>query len=450
MPLLSNYYCNSQIVTKIGQHIVKKMPDRTQAPHISKIEKIDFPQPVRYTLSNGTPLWVLDTGVQDIIKLDMFFNAGRPYETKKLVARATSKLLLEGTKKHSAHQIAEILDFHGTTLASPVDLDTSSLILYSLGKHFPKMLDMVCEILTEPSFNEEELNLFKQNTIQKLKFNNSKCDIRAYRQVTESIFGPDHPYGYNSSPEMINDLKRADLVNHFAKLYNADNCTLMASGKVTPEHIHLIDQKFSAVLGHGEKAQPNLDLVIQKPRRIDDYVPEAVQTSIRIGRRLVNRSHEDYNGLYILNTILGGYFGSRLMMNIREEKGYTYNIFSSLDTMLYDGYFYVGTEVDNKYAEKTIQEIYSEMERLKVDLVDDIELEMVKNYLMGNLLTMIDGPMNSSEVVKAFLINKLPFGSFNHLIYKIQTIEAEELRTLAVKYLNRERMWEVVSGGVNN
>jgi predicted Zn-dependent peptidase len=118
--------------------------------------------------------------------------------------------------------------------------------------------------------------------------------------------------------------------------------------------------------------------------------------------------------------------------------------------MLYDGYFYVGTEVDNRYAEKTIEEIYSEMERLKVDLVDDIELEMVKNYLMGNLLTMIDGPMNSSEVVKAFLINKLPFNSFNHLIYKIQTIEAEELRTLAVKYLNRESMWEVVSGGVNN
>jgi len=90
------------------------------------------------------------------------------------------------------------------------------------------------------------------------------------------------------------------------------------------------------------------------------------------------------------------------------------------------------------------------MERLKKDLVDNIELEMVRNYLMGNLLTMIDGPMNSSEVVKAFLINELPFSSFNRLIYKIQTIEAEEIRTLAVKYLQPESMWEVVSGGTNN
>ncbi len=426
------------------------MPDRTQAPHISKIEKIDFPQPVRHILSNGTPLWILNTGVQDIIKLDVFFKAGRPYEEKKLVSRATSKLLLEGTKNHSAKQIAETLDFHGATLASPVDLDTSSLILYSLGKHFPKMLDLLGEVLSEPIFKEEELNLFKQNTIQKLKFNNSKCDVRAYRQVTESIFGSDHPYGYNSEIELINSTNRQDLISHFARLYNANNCTLMASGKVNEKTIRLIDEKMSAILPVGKVPTPTLNLKSKAPCRLDDFVPGAVQTSIRIGKRMFNRSHEDYNGFYVLNTILGGYFGSRLMMNIREQKGYTYNIFSSLDTMLHDGYFYIGTEVDNKYAEQTIKEIYSEMERLKTDLVDSIELEMVRNYLMGNLLTMIDGPMNSSEVVKAFLINELPFGSFNQLIYKIQTIEPEELRTLAIKYLNRESMWEVVSGGLNN
>jgi len=426
------------------------MPDRTQAPPISKIEKIDFPHAEKHTLSNGTPLWVLNAGVQDIVKLDVFFNAGRPFEVKKLVSRATSKLLLEGTQKHSAQQIAEILDFHGATLASPVDLDTSSLILYSLGKHFPKLLDLLGEVLTQPSFHEEELELFKQNTIQKLKFNNSKCDVRAYRQVTESIFGPDHPYGYNSSIELINSIKREDLLSHFSNLYNADNCTLIASGNISEETIRLIDQKMSTILPRGEKPTPKLKLTTKPPIRIDDFVPDAVQTSIRIGKRMFSRSHEDYDGLYVLNTILGGYFGSRLMMNIREQKGYTYNIFSSLDTMLHDGYFYVGTEVDNTYAEDTIKEIYGEMERLKKDLVDNIELEMVRNYLMGNLLTMIDGPMNSSEVVKAFLINELPFSSFNRLIYKIQTIEPEEIRTLAVKYLQPDSMWEVVSGGINN
>jgi len=425
------------------------MPDRTHPPKISKIDKIDFPQPVLHTLSNGTPLWVLKAGIQDIVKLDIFFDAGRPFEHKKLVARATSKLLLEGTQLRSSQELAEILDFHGATLASPVDLDTSSLILYSLGKYFPKLLDLVCEIITEPSFQADELALFQKNTIQKLKYNNSKCDVRAYRQVTESIFGSEHPYGYNSSIEMINDVNQQDLKDHFGRLYHGNNCTLIASGNITPDVIALIDNKLGTALKSGKKSPPILLGKTDPPSRINDYVEGAIQTSIRIGKRMFNRSHKDYDGLYVLNTILGGYFGSRLMMNIREQKGYTYNIFSSLDTMLYDGYFYIGTEVDNNYAKQTMKEIYLEMERLCTDLIDDVELEMVKNYLMGNLLAMVDGPMNSSEVVKAFLINDIPFNSFNQLIHKIQTIEAEELRTLADKYLQRESMWEVVSGGIN-
>jgi len=426
------------------------MLDRTRPPHISKITKIDFPNPEKHTLPNGTPLWILNAGNQDVIKLDIFFNAGRPYESKKLVSRATSKMLLEGTESSSAQEIAEMLDFHGATLASPVDLDTSSLILYCLGKHFAKLLDLVCEILSKPSFKEEELAFFKENTIQKLKYNNSKCDVRAYRQITESIFGPNHPYGYNSTEDMINDVKREDLLDHFDRLYHGDNCRLMVSGNVTPEVVQLIDEKLGKALPKGNKAAPSLIKESNPPIMITDFVEDAIQTSIRIGKHMFNRSHEDYEGMSVLNTILGGYFGSRLMMNIREDKGYTYNIFSSLDTMLYDGYFYVGTEVDNKYAEKTIKEIYSEMKRLQQDLVEDIELDMVKNYLMGNLLTMVDGPMNSSEVVKSFLINEIPFSSFNRLIYKIQTIQAAELRALAVKYLNTDNMWEVISGGIRN
>ncbi len=426
------------------------MPDRTSPPNIYKVTKIDFPQPEFQTLPNGTPLWVLNAGNQDIIKLDLFFHAGRPYERKKLVARGTSKLLLEGTLKQSSKEIAEILDYHGASLNSPVDLDTSSLILYCLGKHFPKMLDLLSEILAEPSYKKEELELFKTNTIQKLKYNNSKADVRAYRQITESIFGPEHPYGYNSSVEMIHAVERKDLLDHFDRQYNGNNCTVMVSGRVTPKVLDLIHNKLSKVLRKGEKASPKLVGLNKKPIKILDRDPDAIQTSIRVGKKMFSRNHEDYEGMYVLNTILGGYFGSRLMMNIREDKGYTYNVFSSLDTMLFDGYFYVGTEVDNTYADKTLVEIYREMERLKIELVDDIELEMVKNYLMGNLLTLVDGPMNSSEVVKSFLINEIPFGSFNQLIFKIQTIKAEELRTLAVKYLNRESMWEVISGGIRD
>ena len=167
------------------------------------------------------------------------------------------------------------------------------------------MLDLLSEILSEPSFKEEELELFKENTIQKLKYNNSKCDVRAYRQITESIFGPDHPYGYNSSIELIRGLERDDLIQHYSRFYNASNCRLMVSGKVTPEVISMIDEKLSKALLKGEKASPKLIGENTPPIRINDKVEHAIQTSIRIGKKMFSRSHKDYEGMYVLNTILG-------------------------------------------------------------------------------------------------------------------------------------------------
>ena len=180
------------------------------------------------------------------------------------------------------------------------------------------------------------------------------------------------------------------------------------------------------------------------PQKIKIPHIDSVQTAIKVGCKLFNRNHPDFNGLYILNTILGGYFGSRLMANIREDKGYTYNIFSSVDAMFHDGYFYVGTEVGNEFTEKTLAEIYREMNLLKENLIEEEELNMVKNYLLGNMLTMLDGPFNVSEVVKTYVVENLPVTDFNKLTQTIKNITAEELRELAKKYFKPENMWEVI------
>lgn len=162
---------------------------------------------------------------------------------------------------------------------------------------------------------------------------------------------------------------------------------------------------------------------------------------------MFNRQHKDYHGMNVLNTILGGYFGSRLMNNIREDKGYTYNIYSSLDAMKYDGYFYVGTEVGNEFVDKSLQEIYYEFDQLKNELVDEEELNMVRNYLLGNMLTMIDGAFNISDVVKTIVIEDLPETYFSDLIHTIKTIDAKEIQRLSQQYLNKDEMWEVIVGG---
>ena len=231
------------------------------------------------------------------------------------------------------------------------------------------------------------------------------------------------------------------------KNYVAENCNIFISGKITDQLLNSINKYLGQAIRRGEKNLPNFKKEKISPKQV--FIPmmeDSVQTAVRIGCHLFNRTHQEYKGMYVLNTILGGYFGSRLMANIREEKGYTYNIFSTLDSMLYDGCFYVGTEVGNEFVDKTVKEIYHEFDVLQQDLVAEEELEMVQNYLLGNLLTSLDGPFNVSDVAKTLIIEGLPLSDFQTLVDAIKHITAENIRDLARLYLNKEQMWEVVVG----
>lgn len=422
------------------------MLNRTTPPQIRDVGNLKLPGIGLHTLGNGMPLYEIQMGTQEVVKLEVVFQAGRPFEKKQLAARATSSLLKEGSRNYSAAQIAEQLDFYGCSLALPFNLDTASVMLYSLNKHFDKALPILEDMLAAPSFPETELNAFIKRNQRRLEVDLAKNDIVAYRKITELIFGETHPYGYNSYPETYGALKRDDLVEHYTRLFTNKNCVAFISGKSTPDIIAMIDERLSRAIPEGEAAQAALQLSHQLPHPVKVRHPDTVQAAIRIGRHLFNRQHEDYMGMYVLNTILGGYFGSRLMANIREEKGYTYNIYSTLDAMQHDGCFYIGTEVGNEFVEDTLRQIYIEMERLQQEPVEEEELYMVRNYLMGNFLTMLDGPFNVSEVVRTQVAEGLPLSYFEQLASTVRNITADSLQQLARRYLRREDMWEVVVG----
>ena len=422
------------------------MLNRTSPPPIRDVANLRLPDIQVHTLDNGMPLYEIQMGTQEVIKLEVVFQAGRPYEKKQLAARATSSLLREGTRSFSAAQIAEQTDFYGCSLSFPFNLDTSNIILYSLNKHFDKVMPILEEILSAPSFPEAELNAFIKRNQRRLEVDLAKNDILAYREITALIFGPTHPYGYNSFPETYSALKRDDLADHFKSLYNSSNCAAFISGRSSPDIIAMVNERLSRAIPRGEAAQASFQTSQEAPQAIKIKRPDTVQAAIRIGRRLFNRQHDDFLGMYVLNTILGGYFGSRLMGNIREDKGYTYNIYSTLDAMQFDGYFYVGTEVGNEFVEDTLRQIYFEIGQLQQEPVDTEELAMVRNYLMGNFLTMLDGPFNVSEVVRTLITEGLPLSFFETMAEAVSHITADELQQLAQRYLRREDMWEVVVG----
>jgi predicted Zn-dependent peptidase len=413
-------------------------------PEIREIGNLELPRPELYHLSNGIPVYDTNLGTQDVVKLEIVFFAGRPGERKKLASRGTASLLKEGTTHYSSSDIAEIFDYYGASLSTPVGLDMASILLYSLKKNFEQLLPVVSEMLSEPLFPQKELDAFAERNKQRLQVELTKNDVLAYRKFTELLYGEDHPYGYNSMPETYDALKREDLVAHFEENFTAGNCMIFVSGKTGREVRLLLEQYFGKTIREGARRQVVVPPAKSVPERIKIEHPTAVQTAIRIGCPLFNRLHPDYNGMYLLNTILGGYFGSRLMNNVREEKGYTYNIYSSHEAMLHDGYFYVSTEVGKEFQEATLREIYAEMERLQEKLVGKEEMEMVRNYLLGSLLTNLDGAFNIAEVVKTFVTEGVPLSHFEELVAAVKTISPKEIRALARKYFSTEKMWEVV------
>lgn len=422
------------------------MPDRSQPPVIKDIQTLHLPKPEIFHLDNGIPVYVTNMGTQDVIRMELVFFAGRTYEDKQLVARATSSLLREGTRHYTAAQIAEATDFYGATLSLPFNLDTSSIVLYSLNKHFADTLPILQDMLREPLFAAEDLEAYIRRNQRRLAVDLAKNDTLAYRLITEQIFGSSHPYGYNSTSEAYLALSPADLKKHHQRLYNASNCLLFISGRVTDEVKQLLNKALRDALSPGEKPAPRVPVPDGQPQSTFERRPDTLQSAVRLGRRGLNRHHGDFYGLYVLNTLLGGYFGSRLMTNIREEKGYTYNIYSMLETMRYDGSLLIGTEVSPEYVEPTLREIEREMKILQETLVDEEELKMVRNFLLGNFLTMLDGPFNVSEVIRTLILDGLPLSTFDELVSTVQNIDAAALQGLAQKYLNKADLWQVIVG----
>ena len=422
------------------------MLDRTKAPVIRMPEDVQLPKYQNHLLDNGIPVYEVHLGTQEVVKLELVFNAGRPFEHKQLVARATTSLLREGTATHSGSEIAELFDFYGCSLSLPFNLDTANVVVYSLSRYLDQVLPILQDILENPSFSTAELKSFVHRKQQLLKEDLTKNEVVAYRTITDLIFGSKHPYGYNSVEETYAALQREDLQKHFDRTYTIDNCIIFLSGKTSPAHIQSLNKYIGRLSRTGGKVSTSFPTLPTVTEAHFLERPETIQTALRMGRKLFNRQHEDYCGMYVLNALLGGYFGSRLMANIREDKGYTYHIFSQLDVMKFDGYLYIGTEVGNEFVAATRDEIYKELALLRDKAVSEQELEMVKNYLIGTYLTMIDGPFQASELIKTIVLEDLSEDFFSKLVQTTRNITAKQLQDLANKYLQEGDIWQVSVG----
>ncbi|HVG16504.1 MAG TPA: pitrilysin family protein [Chitinophagaceae bacterium] len=425
---------------------MEKTLNRKKSPLIK--DAVDFNLQLKpyekYTLKNGVNVYAINAGAEDVLQIEWAFKAGNFYEKANLVAASTNFLLKNGTSTKSAFELNEHFEYYGSHLNRHCYSEMATLSLHTLSRHLEALLPVVKEVLTDSVFAEEEINVYKQNMKQRLNVNLKKCDFVAGRLIDTYLYGEQHPYGKYTRFEDFDKLSREQLLEFYRQYYIDGNLTIFIAGKLPPNIFGLLEQNFGD-LKNGAIQTPSIavtPLAEKKHRLIND--PNGVQGAIRMGINFPNRHHPDFLPAQVLNNLFGGFFGSRLMSNIREEKGYTYGIHSYMQNHTQETAWVVSTEAGKDVCEATIVEVYKEMELLRNEPVDEEDLLLVRNYMMGSILGDLDGPFHIISRWKNIILNDLDEQYFYKAIDTIKTVTAEELQALANKYLVGENFYELV------
>ena len=420
--------------------------DRSIPPKISVVSSVNIPPPKKCFLSNGIPVFSFDLSDQKIIRIEVVFRSGTAHQSRNLVADFTSRMMAEGTSSRSGVEIANEFDYYGSFFTHSVSKDFTTFSLYCLTKYARESIDVFSDILKNPIFPEKEFETKKRNALQSFKVNSDKVSVLCKREFGKRLYQNNHPYFTDIHEENF-DINTNLLIQHQKNYLNFSDAVIFLSGYVQEDLIEYMDAKFGN-LNVEDIEKPIVKRVMaSKGGRAGVEKLDAIQSGIRIGRILsLRRSDPDYVPFVVLNTILGGYFGSRLMSNIREEKGYTYGIGSGLIRNIASTVFLISTEVNAEHTENTLNEVEKELQRLQKELVSESELDRVKNFLTGSYLKKSDGPFNICDQFKSYYLYGLNESYNTTYLSELQGVSAEKIRSIAVKYLNVDDMLQVIAG----
>ncbi len=413
------------------------------------MEKISIAAPQRKIMPNGVCLNVIEAGNQEVVRVDILIGAGKWQQTQLLQALFVNRMLREGTRKFTSVQIAEKLDYYGAWLELSSSMEYSYITLYSLNKYFARTLEIVESMIKEPVFPEKELKSVLETNKHQYLVNSTKVDYLAQTSFVHSVFGNQHPCGRFASAIDYDLITTSCLKEYYDRYYHSGNSSVYVSGKITEEILSLLEQTFGQdPWGQLDNKVEMIPFLIETTpqKRIFTEQSTAMQSAIKIGKVMMQKSHPDYLKMRVLITLFGGYFGSRLMSNIREDKGYTYGISAGMASFPDTGVFMISTEAANEYVENLIKEVYHEMKLLQTDIVQDAELSMVKNYMLGEMCRSYEGPFSLSEAWIFIQTSHLSESYFEESLEAVQSVTAEEIKTLAQKYFNPEQMIEVIAG----
>lgn len=400
-----------------------------------------------FQLSNGIPLYYINSSHLEVIEIQFVFDAGAWFQKKALQARLSAGLIFDGLNNKSSKEISEFFDYYGTFFSAQADKDYATVTLYATVDKLKEVMLLFEEVIKAPVYPQSEIDKALKQLKQEHQVNLEKNAYLARVNFQNRLFGNDHPYGKMLSVNDFEKISREDLLSYYNNFFRPDNCKLFISGKVDDSVLNLMNNHF------GTNWDVKGNLMKETKYEVNSEVSscyieksEALQSAIRIGGVTIDRNHEDFNNLQIVNTILGGYFGSRLMKNIREDKGYTYGIGSGLVALKNASYFTINTEVKASVTQQAIDEIYKEIDLLKAEYVSEKEINLVRNYLIGELYRSVDGPFNLMEKWKGLILNGFDHQKFDKLFKVLNDITPEIIKEISNRYYDTNNMLELIVG----
>lgn len=425
------------------------MLDRTIQPTDSDVRFGVNACPEVFPLSNGIKMHVVRMHSTPIVQLCLMFRGGQWFQTKPLQAALTYKLIKEGTRSYPPGVIDERLDYYGAIVGASVNMSEGHLVVQCLKEHLPQVLPIVVDMISNPLFEEDKLALAVSQAKVSHDVNMRTVGENSKRLFYTNIFGPEHPMSRFPQAADHDNVFKSDLIAYASDNFTPSRCVAFLTGDINEDVLCVAASELEKLVDeHSESYKAKGVGCSYKPegkRFVKNMEEPTVQASVRVGALMVPRTHPDYIPLMVLTTLYGGYFGSRLMSNIRESKGYTYGISSYLTRTPENTLMTIQTETANEFVENVISEIYYEMERLSSEHVPDEELHQVKRYILGNMCRAYETNLNFYQRLITLDINGMSLSDVIEDSRRIEQLSPKDLMNVARRYLVPNRMIECIA-----
>jgi zinc protease len=422
--------------------------DRTIPPPSYSLAPFPLIEPTPINFDLGTKGYLFQADGQELIRLEWIFDNQYGITEQNWHHLATAQLLLEGTIHYSSAQIAHMIDYYGAYLIPEYSYDTTSLTLYCLRKHFVQLIPIVMEVLQNAMFPDDEILTFVRNNSQKLQVSLQKNDFVSRRMLIKTLFGSTR-YGNSPGLDDYQNLAKETIQEIYAAQFARNKCTLILAGDWAPPYLDALrksmDEFWTRVVPIQKPVIPVFPNLPAQEMQVE-YKEGALQSAIRLGMRCLNRKHPDFPIFQLVSTLFGGYFGSRLMSNIREDKGYTYGIQASILPMRYTGLWSIATEVGVNVTQATLQEVQHELDRLHQEYVSVDELELVKNYMTGSFIGSLENVFSHADRFKNVLLSGLDNQYYYRYHNTMYALEPKDIMDFAQQHFQYDRLSKIVVG----